>query len=158
MTEHVDKRSDLAAMFEEHELRVFTYLRRMVFDRDTAADLTQETFLRAFRSAHAFRGESTVTTWLLGIARRVYLEWMRKQRSPPEELLPIDRGDPSESDAIDVQRALARLSVEHREVLLLRYSMDLRGEDVARILGLSHDAVRQRIARARQAFRDTWEG
>jgi RNA polymerase sigma-70 factor (ECF subfamily) len=144
-------------MFQEHELRVFTYLRRMVFDRDTAADLTQETFLRAFRSAHAFRGESSVTTWLLGIARRVYFEWIRKQRPPPTALSPTHSGDPSESDSIDVERTLATLSQEHREVLLLRYSMDLAGDDVATILGVSHDVVRQRITRARQAFRDAWE-
>jgi RNA polymerase sigma-70 factor (ECF subfamily) len=143
-------------MFREHELRVFTYLRRMVFDRDTAADLTQETFLRAFRIAHKFRNESSVTTWLLGIARRVYLEWIRKQRPTPIEMLPDASADPYANDAIDVERALAKLSTEHREVLLLRFSLDLSGEDVATILGISHDVVRQRITRAKRAFREVW--
>jgi RNA polymerase sigma-70 factor (ECF subfamily) len=128
----------------------------MVYERETAADLTQETFLRAFRVAHKFRGESSVTTWLLGIARRIYLEWVRRQRQPaaiPASNVTID---PPASDSIDVERALARLSPEHREVLVLRFALDLAGDDVARILGVSHDVVRQRTSRAKQAFRDVW--
>ncbi len=152
----MDKRSDLAELFKEHQLRVFTYFRRMVYERETAADLTQETFLRAFRVAHRFRGDSSVTTWLLGIARHVFMEWVRKQREPVAQLGGEAAGDPSSSDSVDVVRALARLSPEHREVLVLRFSLDLPGEDVARILDVSHDVVRQRTGRAKQAFREVW--
>jgi RNA polymerase sigma factor (sigma-70 family) len=152
----VEKHSDLAEMFREHELRVFTYFRRMVFQRETAADLTQETFLRAFRVADRFRGESSVSTWLLGIARHVYLEWVRKQRTPPIEPVRNEASDPTPDETIDVERALALLSPEHREVLVLRFSLDLPSEEVARILGLSHDAIRQRTTRAKRAFREVW--
>jgi RNA polymerase sigma factor (sigma-70 family) len=152
----VDNRSDLAELFKEHQLRVFTYFRRMVYERETAADLTQETFLRAFRVAHRFRGDSSVTTWLLGIARHVYMEWIRRQRTPLAEAAGAVATDPSAGDSIDVERALGRLSPEHREVLVLRFALDLPGEDVARILGVSHDVVRQRTARAKQAFRQVW--
>lgn len=151
----MDKHSDLADLYREHELHVFTYLRRMVYERETAADLTQETFLRAFRAAHRFRGDSSVTTWLLGIARRVYLEWVRKQRRP--DVVPPGANDPPSEESIDVERALAKLPPEHREVLVLRFALDLPGEDVARILGISHDAVRQRTTRAKQSFRTVWE-
>ena len=156
MGEHVDKRPDLAELYKEHELRVFNYFRRMVYERESAADLTQETFLRAFRAAHRFRGESTVTTWLLGIARRVYLEWVRKQRNPEIDIPDPEQGDPSSSDRVDIERTLAGLAPEHREVLVLRYTLDLSGEDVAEILGVSHDAVRQRTTRAKRAFRERW--
>lgn len=152
----MEKKPDLAELYKEHELRVFNYFRRMVPDRESAADLTQETFLRALRVAHRFRGESSVTTWLLGIARRVYLEWVRKQRRFEVDVTPQDAGDPSSSDFVDIERALARLPAEHREVLVLRFALDLSGEDVARILDVSHDAVRQRITRAKRAFRDVW--
>ncbi len=152
----MEKRPDLAELYKEHELRVFNYFRRMVFEKETAADLTQETFLRAFRVAHKFRGESTVTTWLFGIARRVYLEWVRKRPAPPARLSIPSEGDPSSSDSIDIERTLARLPVEHREVLVLRFTLDLSGEDVARVLGVSHDVVRRRTTRAKKAFRDLW--
>ena len=151
----MEKRLDLAELYAEHELRVFNYFRRMVYQPETAADLTQETFLRAFRAAHRFRGESSVSTWLLGIARRVYLEWVRK-RPPPTPDIPSSEGDPSSSDSIDIERTLARLPAEHREVLVLRFTLDLSGEDVARILDVSHDVVRQRTTRAKKAFRKLW--
>ena len=156
MGEHVDKPPDLAELYKEHELRVFNYFRRMVNERESAADLTQETFLRAFGAAHRFRGESTVTTRLLGIARRVYLEWVRKQRRPETDIPHPDNGDPSSSDSVDIERTLANLATEHREILVLRFTLDLSGEDVARILGVSHDVVRQRTARAKRAFREEW--
>ena len=152
----MEKRPDLTELYKGHELRVFNYFRRMVYQRETAADLTQETFLRAFRAAHRFRGESSATTWLLGIARRVHLEWVRKRASPPATIDFSGEGDPSSSDSVDIERTLARLPAEHREVLVLRFTLDLSGEDVARILGVSHDVVRQRTTRAKKAFRELW--
>jgi RNA polymerase sigma-70 factor (ECF subfamily) len=153
----VDKQPDLAELFEEHELRVFTYLLRMVADRETAADLTQETFLRALRGAHRFRGDSTVTTWLLGIARRVFLEWIRKKRVPEVTHTSTVAVDPPGDDPVDIERTLVALAAEHREVLVLRFVLDLSGQEVAGILGISHDSVRQRTTRAKRAFRDVWE-
>ena len=152
----MEERLDLAELFKEHELRVFNFFRRMGVPRDPAADLTQETFLRAFRIAGRFRGESTVTTWLLGIARLVYLEWIRKRRPPDLDLDPPANADPSASDSVDIERTLTRLPAEHREVLVLRFALDLSGEEVALILGVSHDAVRQRTSRAKKAFRELW--
>jgi RNA polymerase sigma-70 factor (ECF subfamily) len=156
----VGARLDLADAFASHEVRVFTYFRRMVGGRDVARDLTQETFVRALRNAHRYAGEAPVEAWLLGIARNVFLEWLRK--SWRERAL--ERADPpgsveaSDAERVDVERALARLEPEHREVLVLRFSLDLPGEEVARLLGISHDAVRQRVARAKDAFRAVWEG
>jgi RNA polymerase sigma-70 factor (ECF subfamily) len=153
----VDKRPNLAKLFEEHELRVFAYLRHVGADRETAADLTQETFVRALGAAHRFRGEGSVTTWLVGIARHVFFESLRKQRGPEVHDAPTPDLDPSASDALDVERALARVAPEHREVLVLRIVLDLSGEDAAAILGVSHDVVRQRLTRAKEAFRKEWD-
>ena len=152
----MEKTPDIAELYREHEVRIFNFLRRMGVPHESAADLTQETFLRAFRGAGKFRGESSVTTWLLGIARRVYLEWIRRQR-PTEVPVPSSDGDPSSSDLVDIERALGALPTEHREILVLRFILDLSGEDVARILDISHDAVRQRTTRARKAFREVWD-
>jgi RNA polymerase sigma-70 factor (ECF subfamily) len=152
----VDKPIDLAAMFREHELRVFTYFRRMGASRETAADLSQETFLRALRVAHRFRGDSTVATWLLGIARKIYLESMHKQREQPTaEISDVDIAAPG-PERVDIERALARLEPQFREVLVLRFALGLPGDEVAKLLGISHDAVRQRVARAKALFQKGW--
>ena len=147
---------DLAELFKEHELRVFTFLRRMVPDRETAADLTQETFLRAFRIAHKFRGESSTSTWLLGIARHIFQEWFARHRRE-SELPPRAASQPSSGEQVDIERTLLGLAPEHREILVLRFVLDLPGEDIAHILGISHAAVRQRVVRARHAFKEAWE-
>jgi RNA polymerase sigma-70 factor (ECF subfamily) len=154
----VEKRFDLEGAFAEHEVRVFTYFRRMAVDRDTARDLTQETLYRAFRDARRFRGDVPVGAWLLGIARNVFREWLRKtirDREHPPEYAGLDPGPGTET--IDVERAMARLDPEHREVLVLRFALDLPGEDVAGILGITHEAVRQRVARAKAEFKRIWE-
>jgi RNA polymerase sigma-70 factor (ECF subfamily) len=148
---------DIAEMFREHELRVFGYFTRMVADRETAADLTQETFLRALRIAHRFRADSTTSTWLLGIARNIYLEWARRYQSQDHlDSFEQPGAEESVSQALDVERTLARISPADREVLVLRFVLDLPGEEVARLLGVSHDSVRQRVARAKEVFRDVW--
>lgn len=155
----MEKRSDLEGAFAEHEVRVFTYFRRMAVDRDTARDLTQETLYRALRDARRYRGEAPVGSWLLGIARNVFREWLRKtirEREHPPERARFDPGPATET--IDVERVMARLDPGHREVLVLRFALDLSGEDVAAILGITHDAVRQRVVRAKAEFKRIWEG
>jgi RNA polymerase sigma-70 factor (ECF subfamily) len=155
----VGDRIDLADVFAAHERRIYTYLRRMVGSPEPARDLTQETFVRALRGATRYAGEVPVEAWLLGIARNVFLEWLRtsgRERSFERVDSPSDDAGP-EAERVDVERTLARLVPEYREILVLRFSLDLAGEDVARILGISHDAVRQRVVRAKQAFREAWE-
>ncbi len=140
-----------------HTLWGLTYFRRMGADRETARDLSQETFVRALRAASRFEGTAPVAAWLLGIARNVFHEWLRRARRevPSTEFVVNMPGEPA-SSSLDVERAMRRLSPDHREVLVLRFSLDLPGEEVARILGVSHDVVRQRVARAKAAFREVW--
>ncbi len=152
----MDANLDLAELFRIHEVRVYTYFRRMLPPgSDAVRDLAQETFYRAFRDAHKFRGEAAVSTWLLGIARNVFLEWWRSQRrerpqgdSDVQEVAPA-----ADARDIDVERALRLLEPDHREVLVLRFALDLPGEEVAAILGITHEAVRQRVARAKRSSR-----
>lgn len=138
---------------------MFTYLRRMSGDRDVARDLAQETFLRAFRGAARFPTGVTSDAWILGIARNVFLEWLRSHR---REVVSEHPGEPArgpvddDTTRLDVERTLASLEREHREVLVLRFSLGLPGDEVAAILGIKHDAVRQRVARAKDAFRNVW--
>ena len=147
---------DLAALFKEHELRVFTYFRRMGASRETAADLSQETFLRALRIAHKFRGDSTVATWLLGVARKIYLESMHARPEQPTAEISEVGIESSGPERVDIERALARLEPPYREVLVLRFALDLPGDEVAKLLDISHDAVRQRVARAKVLFQKGW--
>jgi RNA polymerase sigma-70 factor (ECF subfamily) len=154
----VDGPVDLVAAFRAHEARVFNYFRRMGAGRDSARDLSQETFLRAIQGARRFRGEAPVEVWLLGIARNVYREWLRRRVPDPATGEDDGVAEGPGPERLDVARALLALEPSHREVLVLRFVLDLSGEEVAQLLGIGHDAVRQRVARAKAEFRRVWRG
>ena len=153
---HVERRDDLVAALEAHERRVFNYFRRMGVPWEPARDCAQETFLRAIRGAARYRGDAPAEAWLLGIARNVFREWIRATRRVAPTAPDIAVPGPG-TDRLDVELALSRLHQDHREVLVLRFVLDLPGEEVARIIGVSHDALRQRVSRAKTEFRRIWD-
>ena len=152
-------------LLEEHwgdySSDVFNFMRRMGAGPEDAADLSQETFIRALRGADRFRGDSTVRTWLFGIARNVFREWIRhRQRHrtvPFADVQDRAAGSGSEAFWVEIEAVLAALNEDDREVLVLRFAFDLSGEETATALGISHAAARQRVTRARAAFKKGWE-
>ncbi len=146
----------LTESFRQHERAVFTYFLRLGVQRDDAADLAQTTFLRALRGIERFRGDSTVKTWLIGIARNVFREWLRQGHRGDVDLAGVDPAGPEDSAALDVLDVLARLDSEDREVLVLRHIIDLPTKEIAVVLGITDAAVRQRVSRAGSAFREVW--
>ena len=130
---------------------------------EAAAALSQETLIRALRGANRFRGDSSVRTWLFGIARNVFREWGRHRHRQRRGSVPLtdvaDRaaGSGSEASWVEIEAILASLDTDDREVLVLRFVFDLSGEETSAALGISHEAARQRVSRARAAFKKSWE-
>ena len=142
-----------------HRDRVWAVALRVLGDPQEAEDAVQDAFLSALRGAAGFRGEAAVTTWLHRITLNAALDRVRKRR-PTVPLDPTDAGLPSqviavapESDrvpaAIDVTRALAQLSPDAREVLLLVDVEDRPVAEVAERLGVAIGTVKSRCWRAR---------
>lgn len=149
--------NQLAQDLSRHEAAVFTYFRRMGRQPADAADLTQDTFVRALVGVERFRGESSYRTWLLGIARNLDREWIRKSYRTPvvvDELDGVATG--GDDDAVAVDEALARLSMEDRELLVLSHLEGLHSKEIAQMLGISDPAARQRLSRAAAEFRKVW--
>lgn len=142
---------------QRHETAVYTFFRRMGRQPADAADLTQDTFVRALVGVDRFRGESSYRTWLLGIARNLHREWVRKSYRAPELSETLEGGAVDEADdAVAVADALQRLPMDDRELLVLHHIEDLSSKDIALLLGISDAATRQRLSRAAAAFRDVW--
>jgi RNA polymerase sigma-70 factor (ECF subfamily) len=124
-------------------------------DRDSADDLTQETYLRAFGSLHRFEGRSSVRTWLLAVARRVCADALRARRRRPT-LVRIDPAAVEVGDGVDrvgesaaVGDLLARLEADRREAFVLTQVVGLSYAEAAEVAGCPVGTIRSRVARAR---------
>lgn len=156
-----------AALVDRHYAPLLRYLTRQTGNPELAADLTQESFLVAYRAFGGLRVDACAGAWLYRIARnQLRMEWRRRRLRrlvsldwlPPgaPAAFPALRrtdasGDCGERDRI--QRALESLSPGLREALLLHDLAGFTGEEVARILGIQPAAARKRICRAEAAFR-----
>jgi RNA polymerase sigma-70 factor (ECF subfamily) len=141
---------------------VFGFVLRRVGDRALAEDLSQETFLRAWRGYPSFRGEASVRGWLLAIATNTLRDHARRARRRPAEVADAEAPDvpaPAEDPAArfegaeDVRRvgaALASLSELHREMFLLRERDGLSYKEIARALECPIGTVMSGLARARE--------
>jgi RNA polymerase sigma-70 factor (ECF subfamily) len=148
---------ELEDVFRAHQKAVFAYFLRVVGNRQDAEELTQETFVRACGAAPRFRGDSSVRTWLFGIARRVLLEASRAgifQR--PRELtdLPSPTVDPDER--LDLERALSSLGVGDRESLVMVDLLGFTPHEAAALARVSPETFRVRLHRARTRLREAY--
>ena len=153
----------------------YTLALRLTGSAEDAGDITQEAYLRAFRALDSFRGDARFTTWLYRItancASTHLRRWRRHRHDPlPEEHLMIDLrgdGDPEVSAAAEdlrrrLEQAIEQLPPKLRAVVVLRDVYELSHEAVAEELGISSNAAKVRLHRARnrlrtQLFPDTAE-
>ena len=159
--------------FEEVYLRhaemVYSLALRMSGDREEAADMTQETFLRVYRHLGRFRGRSSLKTWIYRITVNCCRSKLRKRsrrrlERPIEDLEQVaDERFGPEEDALghDLGRRLAEavreLPVAFREAVLLRDVQGLSYVEIGEVLGIRVGTVRSRIARGRERLRSLLE-
>lgn len=170
-------------LVEERHADIYALLYRLTEDPEEARDLTQETFLQAFRHLAGFRGEADLRTWLYRIAvnqaRNRWRWWKRRRRdrtvsldAPAHEShdAPLSAGLPSREGGDPEEQALARererallaalrtLSRPYREVIVLRDIEGLSYEEVALALEINVGTVKSRLSRGRGELRRRLEG
>jgi RNA polymerase sigma-70 factor, ECF subfamily len=166
-------------LVREYGGRMLATARRMVGSEDEARDVVQEAFVAAFRAIDGFAGAARLSTWLHRIVINAALMKLRSRRRRREDsiddLLPrfdeeghwVEAPAPFEttSDVLlereetrsRVRRTIERLPVNYRTVLVLRDIEELDTEEVASVLGVTPNAVKTRLHRARQALRTLLE-
>ena len=166
-------RQALEQLLLRHQGKVFRFGMKMCRAEEDAKDVLQETLLAAARGLPEFRGASSVSTWLFTIARSFCIKHRRRSRFAPEVVESLDQGEPGRvarelpdegrtpDQALEGRRleaalegAIAALEPMYREVLVLRDVEGLSAAEVAEILGISTDAVKSRLHRARVAVRE----
>lgn len=151
---------------KRHLKGVYSFILRFVGDAEATEDLTQETFLKAWKGLKSYNPQkSSPKTWLLRIARNSAIDFMRKRKHIPfsefehdgenilTETIPDTGKLPDEifaeaEDASAVQQALAALPARGREVLLLYYTNDLTFAEIGTLLGEPANTVKSRHRRA----------
>jgi RNA polymerase sigma-70 factor (ECF subfamily) len=165
-------RQALESLLARHEPQVYRFGLKMCRDPEDAKDVLQDTLLAMARNLRDFRGQSSISTWLYSIARSFCLKKRRRSKFVSEEPRSLETGAgvnaaeladgaaPAD-DALagrQVERALERaigeLEPMYREVLLLRDVEGLTAPEVAEVLGLTVQAVKSRLHRARLSVRE----
>jgi RNA polymerase sigma-70 factor (ECF subfamily) len=155
-----------AELVAEHQRMVYQLSLNLLSDHNEALDLSQEVFLRVFRTIHNFRGQSALRTWIYRIvvnqARNRQRWWRRRHRSQQVSLdehirdhgelpAPGDTGSPDRGERI--RTALDRLPFDQRTALVLREIDGLSYDEIGFSLGIAVGTVKSRLARAREALR-----
>jgi RNA polymerase sigma-70 factor, ECF subfamily len=161
--------------FEElvqiYQNKVYTLAYRYMGNEDDANDMSQEAFIKAYRSLHSYKGDASFGTWIYRITTNVCLDELRRRKrrivplSLDEPLATLD-GDEMEREISDrslaadtvyeskefsqnIQLLLSEMKPEHKTVIVLRDMMGLSYEEVALVLDCSIGTVKSRISRAR---------
>ncbi|MCP4247533.1 MAG: RNA polymerase sigma factor [bacterium] len=159
-------RDALEALYRRYVECVWRYAWFRSRDRDAAAEIVQETFLRLIRSVDRFEGRSSLDTWLYAIARSVAIEQSRKARrqgrlADQPEVLRLVRPDVDPPDALAdetrreaVRRAVADLPGPQRDAIVLCELSGLSIRDAGQVLGWGQSRVKVTLFRARRRLRD----
>lgn len=160
-------RQAFARLISAFQRPVFNLAYRMLGNAVEAEDATQETFVRMYTKLHTYRSEHKLSSWVLSIAshycidrlRRRRGEWISLDEEPMEMVLPSRAPGPEElaqraEVRQEVQRLVDRLEPAYRVPLILRYWHDLSYAEIAEVMGLTVQAVKSRLHRARLQIQD----
>lgn len=166
------KKGDAAAFGElvsRHRDKVYGRLLTIVKSEDTAIDLSQEVWIKAWQRLKQFHGDSTFATWVTRVAINIGLDYLRKQKRRKvesieeqieetgsiERLMPIEIVNPTqglerEELRARIYKALEQLSEEHRTVVILHEFEGLEYKDIAKMMKCSIGTVMSRLFYARK--------
>lgn len=160
-----DREATFASLFEEYATPIYNYALRMVGDPDRAADIAQDTFIKAYRKLDQLTDDASARSWIYRIATNTAIDDMRRRKfTVPmgDEGGRHDRADHRPGPEAQVlggvvderiQRALLRLRPNHRQCLLLSDVEDMGAQQIAEVMGMSYGAVRTLLCRARGEMR-----
>ncbi|MCL4508252.1 MAG: RNA polymerase sigma factor [Chloroflexi bacterium] len=161
-------RAAFEVLFERHKQQIYNYVLRIMGSSEDAHDLTQDAFLKAYVALPKVKGEMNFVPWLYRIATNVCRDELRRRKivtwQPLETFTAVFRPqqvapDDPEGEALRKERAelvqlvLKKLPQKYRLCLVLRECQDLSCEEIGQVLGVSRQAVKSLLFRAREEFR-----
>jgi RNA polymerase sigma-70 factor (ECF subfamily) len=144
------------ALVDRHAQRLYRLAVSLVGNAVDAEDVVQETFIGAFKGLKGFQGRSSVKTWLTRILVLQAAQFRRSRSRKKTEAMPdsVAAASKSAEAGMDIQAALAQLSAEHQQVLVLREFEQMSYEEIAEVLDVPRGTVESRLHRARNEMRE----
>jgi RNA polymerase sigma-70 factor, ECF subfamily len=142
-----DAKQAIHRLYEAYADDIYRYARLMLHDENDAHDVVQEVFYRAFKGWPTFRHDASESTWLTTIARHYIYDLIRKRQNARQFLSAytppylVDE-QPDVENLIVIEKAVANLKENYRQVFVLRHVQGLSVAETAKILGWSHGKVR----------------
>lgn len=159
----------LKKLVQKYQEKAVWIAYQMVGNFEEARDISQEAFIRVYRSIHKFNLMSNFYTWLYRIVINLCIDYLRKQGQRARPVSIDDVGDvcaqPSnierrlekEELSVKIYKVLEKVPPKYRSILILRDIEDYDCKEVATILDCNHNTVRWRLFRGRQIFKEIWE-
>jgi len=149
---------------QTYQIQLSRYLYNMVKDRELARDLTQDTFLEAYQAMPKIEGELNLKSWLYRIATNNAIQVLRRRKLISWLPWTEEKHNPTDISYIEdniaqrelVRSALNKLAGKYQAVLLLHDDQGFKCQEIGRMLNISLDAAKKRLARAREMFRDAY--
>lgn len=153
-------------IYDRYSLRIYNFTLRFLRNSETAEDATQEVFVKMLKYANQFNGEAKLSTWLFSIAANWCRDYLRKSENkikkesdavlislPDTSLESPDRIIEQGETERRIQKALAMLTAEQREAILLSRFQGMSYAEIAQISGCSEGAVKTRVFRAMESLK-----
>lgn len=157
-------------ILEKYLKPVYNFLRTFVNDSDALDDLTQVTFIKAWKNLKSFDTEKNFKTWLFTIAKNTAYDFFKKKKTIPfssflnedgdnilenikaEDILPLEILEKAEREQI-FEKKLTQLPTDYRSLLMLRYKEDFSLQEISKILDISYNTIKSRHIRALSKFK-----
>lgn len=152
-------------LFEQYHAPILNYLHRMVGDRAMAEDLTQDSFVKAYRALPDTKPDLAFKAWLYRIATNTAISQLRRRKVlrflpflPTQDFSSGENVERTVGHRHDVEQALKQLPEHYAAVLILRHYEGLSLAETAEVLGITENAAKLRLFRARKVFASVYSG
>ena len=140
-------------IIKDHGSHVTIYVRSMVRDKSMVDDLVQDTFIRVWRYLPSYRGEGSLSSWIISICHNVIISAVTKKIDIPTEYLHIAPAEDSH-DCADIVSLISRLPIDQRQAVALVLVMGFSYQEAADIMKAPIGTIRSRISRGRETLRE----
>jgi RNA polymerase sigma factor (sigma-70 family) len=155
--------AELSVLFERYHVRLYNFMLRLTFDRAVSQDLTQNLFYRIIKYRHTFREDHSFKSWIYQLARNIHIDFCKQHQKATERFTRVEEYNENfaeekegfnEEEYEKLDRAMARLTPEQKEILVLSRFQGLKYEEISSIRDLSVPAIKVQVHRAIKQLRE----